>query len=165
MSTSHIKAINQFYSDGFQYAVILEDDFSFEYVKYKDYSLMSLTNYSFDILQLGYIQYPGSIQNALKRDTPISKGYYWSTVGYLITRSGAKKCLDYVNNQKNFLGPADHSIYRSVETYMLNQPYITYLTNHTSTIHESHKSLHISSKETITKFYEDRLPSSSSAFE
>lgn len=122
---SHIKAINVASKNNDEYALILEDDCSFEYLKYQKFSIFELIkimnkDYSkWNILQLCTTN---------KRNEPLAKspdyirkGYRNCTTAYLINQKGMDK-MKYINK----FNTADISIYKACNTYHTLKPYFTY---------------------------------------
>ena len=126
---SHLKAIQTSYNNNDEYALIFEDDCSFEYLKYQKYSIQELVNImnndhkDWNILQLctsGRID-----QNKRMRDNPklIEKKNKNCTTAYLITRKGMKNLLDCSSKYT----PADHYLYSYTRnTFFLTKPYFIY---------------------------------------
>ena len=125
---SHLKAIKTAYENDDKYALILEDDCSFEYIKYQDYSITQLIekmnneNKDWGILQLctsGRID-----QNERMRDNLnlIEKKNKNCTTAYLITRKGMKNIL---NCSEKYIA-SDYYIYHYTNTFFLTKPYFTY---------------------------------------
>ena len=96
---SHIKSINEFYLSDNNNCLILEDDISFVNLNFVNTDIKTIIHNSpsFDILMLSktytqkissmYIQYNYGI---------------WGTMGYIITRNGAKKILNCVNVNRDY---------------------------------------------------------------
>lgn len=122
---SHIKAINMASKNNDEYALILEDDCSFEYLKYQKFSILELINimnkdYSkWNILQLCTTNKHN--EPLAKSPDYIRKGYRNCTTAYLINQKGMDK-MKYINK----FNTADISIYKACNTYNTSKPYFTY---------------------------------------
>jgi len=122
-TSSHLKAIRQFYDDGFEYGIIVEDDVNFDYVPHQKIRLIDLIHYrDFDIIQLAYSGFQYRVKEKLMHPRLLSKNHLWGTVAYIISRLGAGKVLSY----KGSFGASDWTIYSISNTLTLNRPYFTY---------------------------------------
>ncbi len=127
---SHLKAIETAHTNGDEYALIFEDDCSFEYVKYQKHTIdeligkMNKEHNKWNILQLctsGRID-----QNERMRDNPnlIEKRNKNCTTAYLISREGMQNLLHCSNK----FTPADNYLYANYyrKTFFLTKPYFSY---------------------------------------
>ena len=141
-TTSHLKAIKQFYDSGDPYAIIMEDDCSLDLVKYWNFTwsdFYSKIPYDWDVVQIAIIC-TGDIH------IKIHKRFVneFSTACYLITRHHAEKLLRlHTRGDKykldNGVRPrpvADDLIYNSGNTYSL--PLLLYRIELGSSIHPDH---------------------------
>lgn len=126
---SHLKAIQCAHNNGDTYALIIEDDCSFEYVHYQHFSIkqfiekMDNEYKNWHVLQLctsGRID-----QNERMRDNPniIERKNKNCTTAYLISKKGMEHLLESTNRYS----PADNYLYSDANnTYYLTKPYFTY---------------------------------------
>jgi GR25 family glycosyltransferase involved in LPS biosynthesis len=122
---SHIKAIKQAYNDNCEYALILEDDCNFEYLKYKKKPILELfkENKDCEILQLGLCCKENVNSRISNEKEEIFKNFKDCATGYLINKNGMKKVIDVENKKK--IKEADSYIYECANTYYC-KPYFTY---------------------------------------
>ena len=131
---SHLKAIKQFLNDSNntdQYAIIAEDDLSFDFIQYWKQPLIEYIN-QFD-QRCEIIQLNNQIQGL--------DGYNYdqhttSTVAYLVKRTAASKILTHTDRTKNFL--ADSYIYSNRVTCFHNPSLVTYRDDNDSLLHPTH---------------------------
>jgi len=141
-TTSHLKAIKQFYESGEPYAIMMEDDCNLDLVRFWDFTWRDFyckLPYDWDVCQIAIIC-TGDIQ------IKVHKRFVneFSTACYLITRHHAKKMLDlHVRGDKykldNGVRPrpvADDLLYNSGNTYAL--PLLLYKIELGSSIHPEH---------------------------
>ena len=155
---SHIKTIQHCYNQGLEYALILEDDATFEYFAYKTDTILcllkELNSVNGECLQLG-----NTINRKVFTRLNFSKKFIKLFVGgaqsYLITREGMKKVLNNFNNLKK-IEVSEIMIFNVANTF-ITAPYFSYpfLINekgdkvNTSTIRLNTKSDHAT--QTISK--------------
>lgn len=136
---SHIKAIQSAYNNSEEYALIMEDDCNFEYVKYQKHSIKELINImnndykNWDLLQLATCnRYDHNIRLSKSLEY-ICKKFRNCTTCYLINKNGMEKIIKL---NKKFT-QADYYLYEEINTYYLSKPYFTYSFSHenASTVH------------------------------
>jgi len=148
---SHLQTIKEFSESPYEYALILEDDISLEYLQYWDkkiYQIIKDAPTNWDIIMLNYVF------NHILTDlyTYNKNGKIVCCGSYLINKKGAKKLMDFLYRDgkfrllKNMHHTSDNYIYALLTTYTYRYPYFTYPTNNDSTIHESHLWYHIYTK-------------------
>jgi hypothetical protein len=141
-TTSHLKAIKQFYESGEPYAIMMEDDCNLDLVRFWNFTWRDFyckLPYDWDVCQIAIIC-TGDIQ------IKIHKRFVneFSTACYLITRHHAEKMLKlHVRGDKykldNGVRPrpvADDLLYNSGNTYAL--PLLLYKIELGSSIHPEH---------------------------
>tara|TARA_Y100000385_G_scaffold265515_1_gene299862 strand:- start:118 stop:912 length:795 start_codon:yes stop_codon:yes gene_type:complete len=141
-TTSHLKAIKQFYESGEPYAIMMEDDCNLDLVRFWNFTWKDFyckLPYDWDVCQIAIIC-TGDIQ------IKIHKRFVneFSTACYLITRHHAEKMLKlHVRGDKykldNGVRPrpvADDLLYNSGNTYAL--PLLLYKIELGSSIHPEH---------------------------
>lgn len=141
-TTSHLKAIKQFYESGEPYAIMMEDDCNLDLVRFWNFTWKDFyckLPYDWDVCQIAIIC-TGDIQ------IKIHKRFVneFSTACYLITRHHAEKMLKlHVRGEKykldNGVRPrpvADDLLYNSGNTYAL--PLLLYKIELGSSIHPEH---------------------------
>jgi len=141
-TTSHLKAIKQFYESGEPYAIMMEDDCSLDLVKYWNFTwkdFVAKIPYDWDVCQIAIIC-TGDI------NIKIHKRFVneFSTACYLITRHHAEKmirlhCRGEKYKLDNGVLPrpvADDLLYNSGNTYAL--PLLLYHIPLGSSIHPEH---------------------------
>ena len=141
-TTSHLKAIKQFYESGEPYAIMMEDDCNLDLVRFWNFTWRDFyckLPYDWDVCQIAIIC-TGDIQ------IKVHKRFVneFSTACYLITRHHAKKMLDlHIRGDKykldNGVRPrpvADDLLYNSGNTYAL--PLLLYKIELGSSIHPEH---------------------------
>ena len=122
---SHIKAIKLAKENKEDYALILEDDCSFEYLKYQRYSILELIkkmdqkDKDWGILQLCCTNKRNNELVKLKQLT--LKGYRNCTTGYLINKKGMESI-----EKIQIYEAADTTIYKVCNTHYLIKPYFIY---------------------------------------
>lgn len=166
--TSHIKALNHWLntSDS-DYAIIMEDDFSFDTVDYWqwdwDYVIKNIPD-SADIVQLILIQNdPVKFSLHKKQNYEHKKrmSYSWSTACYLIKRPYAKKIVDlHCYNGKYKLDSygfnnqaADVILYNLGNAYSF--PLFTHILDIKNSINNKHEEFHIRSKNNIDSWWKN----------
>jgi GR25 family glycosyltransferase involved in LPS biosynthesis len=141
-TTSHLKAIKQFYESGEPYAIMMEDDCNLDLVRFWNFTWKDFyckLPYDWDVCQIAIIC-TGDIQ------IKVHKRFVneFSTACYLITRHHAEKMLKlHVRGEKykldNGVRPrpvADDLLYNSGNTYAL--PLLLYKIELGSSIHPEH---------------------------
>jgi len=141
-TTSHLKAIKQFYESGEPYAIMMEDDCNLDLVRFWNFTWKDFyckLPYDWDVCQIAIIC-TGDIQ------IKVHKRFVneFSTACYLITRHHAEKMLKlHVRGDKykldNGVRPrpvADDLLYNSGNTYAL--PLLLYKIELGSSIHPEH---------------------------
>lgn len=127
---SHIKAIRCALDNNDDYAIIMEDDINFEYLKYHSKSFLQiyneLTSFGGECLQLSSTHMKKDKDYArISNDKNFyTKGWQNSAVSYLITKSGMLKVLKYIEDSK-MLYVSERTIFANVENY-ITKPYFTY---------------------------------------
>jgi len=124
---SHLKAINTYLNDTSNndaWAIISEDDISFEFVEYWDLNFEDYIKKlpsDWEIFQIMSLHFKDVNQEKLFK---IEKKFYYSTGFYLIKREAAKKIVDtyfsekYIKEKTNcYL--ADTLIYKDAKTYTI----------------------------------------------
>ena len=139
---SHLKAINYLKMLDGKYFMILEDDISFEYMKYIPHDLEKIIKECppFDILQLHKITRNANIANTWNN--------MWGAACYIISKDGVNLITKQFEFKDNILQnttlplfPADKLVYHYCNSYTYKYNIITTLDND-STIHSSHIALH-----------------------
>ena len=141
-TTSHLKAIKQFYDSGEPYAIMMEDDCELDLVRFWNFTWQDFyakIPYDWDVCQIAIIC-TGDIH------IKVHKRFVneFSTACYLITRHHAEKlirlhCRGDKYKLDNGVRPrpvADDLIYNSGNTYAL--PLLLYKTELGSSIHPDH---------------------------
>ena len=157
---SHLKAIKKFYQEtDDDYCLILEDDVSFDTVKYWNFSwkdFLSKLPYDWDCLQLTTI---------CTGDIHVTLHHYFindfSAAAYLITRHHAEKIIkNHVRGEKfkldNGVNPravSEDTIFGSGKTYSI--PLFLYRLDLGSAIHPEHIDIfHKGSHDALTNFWQ-----------
>lgn len=166
---SHIKALKHWLdtSDS-EYAVIMEDDFSFDTVQYWQWDWDYVTNSipkNAQIVQLIMIQ-NDPVKFNLHKKQPFDKNkkmsYAWSTACYLIKRNYAETLvnLHYVdgkyklNNYGYINQAADVILYNLGDAYSM--PLFTHILDSKNSINSSHGDFHSRSKNNIDSWWSDK---------
>lgn len=128
---SHIKTIKYIYDLGHPIALIFEDDVNFDYVKYKNLSIMDLIdkldNYdnSWNILQLAIINTKKTFDVLSNSNSDIFiKGYDCGAMAYVINRDGMEKIIKYYANT-NVITVSENFMFEQTNTFM-TKPYFSY---------------------------------------
>jgi GR25 family glycosyltransferase involved in LPS biosynthesis len=163
---SHLSTIKKWLetSDS-EYAIIIEDDLSFETVKYWNFTFEDFLNSikpKYDVLQFCIIhnfQVNTSFHMREHRD--------WSAACYLITKEGAKKIVDKYFVDGKYVLPSDYRaladfiIYHGVKSY--SKPLFTYSMDfetsvtspHNTKEHKEHPDgIHHKSRRDVISFWE-----------
>ena len=164
--TSHIKALNHWLntSDS-DYAIIMEDDFSFDTVPYWkwdwDYVVKNIPERA-DIVQLILIKNDPvkfSLHKKAQYDDRDRMSYSWSTACYLIKRSYAKTLVDnhliddkYKLSSYGFKNQAaDVILYNLGNAYSM--PLFTHILDIKNSINNKHEEFHVRSKNNIDSWW------------
>jgi len=166
--TSHIKALKHWLdtSDS-EYAIIMEDDFSFDTVQYWQWDwnyVIDNIPKNADIVQLIMIQNkPIKFNLHIKDKFNINKkmSYSWSTACYLIKRNYAKNLvkLHYVNDRYKLQSygfsnqAADVILYNLGNSYSM--PLFTHILDAKNSINKQHGDFHTRSKESIDSWWKE----------
>ena len=139
---SHLKAIEQVLIDNHDYALIIEDDCNFEYLKYQKEPILNIIDKikNYEIIKLSSIDHfdRKSLKNEDALKWKVEKKYYYKDLenkiilknnsnglqGYIVNKTTCKKIVD--NNFKNFLGTSEDSIFKIVNPHVVYPPYFTY---------------------------------------
>lgn len=165
---SHIKALHHWLetSDS-DYAVIMEDDFSFDTVQYWPWNWKYFMNNipkDADIVQLIMIKNDPvkfSIHKKEQYDRKKIMSYSWSTACYLIKRSYAKKLVDmhytkrkYQLNDYGYKNQAADVILYNLGT-AYSMPIFTHILDMKHSINQKHSDFHIRSKNNIDNWWKN----------
>ncbi len=163
---SHLSTIkNWLETSDSEYAIVIEDDLSFETVKYWDFTFKDFLNSikpQYDILQFCII-------HNFKVNTSFHMREYrdWSAACYLITRQGAKKIIDKYFIDGKYVLPSDYRaladfiIYSGFKSY--SKPLFTYsmdfetsitAPNNTKEDKEHPEGIHHRSRKDVISFWE-----------
>ena len=125
---SHIKAIKTCYEKNLDYALILEDDVTFDYFDYKKdtlkYLLEELKKVNGECIQLCNIISRKLFSNYANSKKLLIKTDFAGAQAYLITKSGMKKVIDNFENTKN-INVSEHIIFKIINNY-ITKPYFSY---------------------------------------
>lgn len=125
---SHYKAIVQADADGVEYALICEDDITFDYLRHHHLPIIKLfeSKPGCEILQLA-ICGRNDYNNIISRlpNNTIFRGRRDCTCCYLINKAGMRKICEYFSNMNNYIYKADNLIYEIANTYY-TKPYVSY---------------------------------------
>lgn len=125
---SHLKAIKTAYLNNEEYALIMEDDCTFEYIEYQKYSIKELIDNmnnlykDWDLLQLVTCNRPQHNITLAKSENYICKKFRNCTTCYLINKKGMEKII----NQIKTYSQADYYLYDEINSFYLSKPYFTY---------------------------------------
>lgn len=138
---SHIKTLEEILKDNHEYALVLEDDCSFEYFKNKTLKLSDLTKIKndWDIIKLGGVHTKYNFKVLIRSAEELIKMDDSGAFAYLVSKNGIKKILD--NFKKKKLEVSEHTLFKNCICYSV-KPYFTYYTYKQllSTIRENTKS-------------------------
>lgn len=159
-SISHIKAINQWlHESDSEYAIIAEDDISFETVDFWDFTwkdFLGSINKKYDILQMAIIN------NFIVNPRLHLREYLdWSASAYLIKRSFAEKLVKkHLVDEKYILGSnrlkslSEGLLYTDGLCYSI--PLFTYSTDLGSNLNPEHvNTIHLRSKNQVLKYWKN----------
>jgi GR25 family glycosyltransferase involved in LPS biosynthesis len=166
--TSHIKALDHWLntSDS-EYAIIMEDDFSFDTVDYWPFDWEYIKNNipsSADIVQLIIIKNEPISFNLHKKEKYSKNNkmtYEWSTACYLIKRSYAKKIVSLHYSDGKYILPnhgyanqaADVILYSLGNAYVM--PLFTHILDPKNSINSDHNDFHTVSKNNIDYWWKN----------
>jgi len=126
---SHLKTIQLCYDQNLEFALILEDDVTFDYFKYKKKPIIELLddlkNVNGDCIQLGHIIGKAGFNNISQcKKKVLIMGNAAGAQAYLITKEGMKKVLNNFEQTKN-LEVSEQMIFNKVNNYII-KPYFSY---------------------------------------
>lgn len=125
---SHLKVIKLCYEKNLDYALILEDDATFEYFDYKKETLKELLDELLKIdgecIQLCNIISRKCFSSIINNNNLLIKGYFSGAQAYLITKKGMKKILDNFENTK-YISISEELIFNNINNYIV-KPYFSY---------------------------------------
>ena len=167
--TSHIKALKHWLdtSDS-DYAIIMEDDFSFDTVDYWPFDwdyMKSKIPGGADIVQLIMIKNEPISFNLHKKEKYSKSNnmiYEWSTACYLIKRSYAKKLVSLHYSDGKYILPshghtnqaADVVLYSLGNSYAM--PLFTHMLDPKNSINSDHSDFHTKSKTNIEYWWKNK---------
>lgn len=157
---SHLQTIKQWLEESdSEYAIIIEDDLSFETVGFWDFTFKDFLNSidkEYDILQLCIIH-----NYKINRKFHIKEKHNWSAACYLIKRDWAQKLIakHYIDNKialyPNWESLADALIYNEAKAYSI--PLFTYTLDFESSINKEHqKTSHKRSREQTLEYWQNK---------
>jgi GR25 family glycosyltransferase involved in LPS biosynthesis len=125
---SHLKAIKTCYEKNLEYALILEDDITFDYFDYKKDTLLflldELKKVNGECIQLCNIMSKKEFTKYANSENLLIWGNFSGAQAYLITKNGMKKVLDNFENNK-IINVSEHMIFRITNNY-ITKPYFSY---------------------------------------
>ena len=151
---SHLTTIKQFSESKYETALIMEDDISMDFIKYWNKPIADVIKDAppdWDIIMLSYM-ISSNIPNLTKCYTLNENGYIWSAMAYLINKKTAIDFIKsiYINNKYKLktdkIHTADNYLFSHFKTYVYKYPYFIYPNENDSTIHTSHLTTHMISK-------------------
>ena len=153
---SHYKAIEMFYESGENYGLIIEDDCSFDYVKFQKQSLQDLINECTDweVLKLSDISMEYKKKPELAQELALKKFVKKGGSGaqaYIIKKEAAAKILEHIKKEKTLLQVSENNIFTFLKTTSVFPPPFTFpfFKENPSTIRSDTKGAHAS--QTITR--------------
>lgn len=156
---SHYKAIETVYNDQHEYALIIEDDCRFEYLKHQIIPLINLLSEKEDweVIKLATVdRYYKQNSKTIKHivDNKFNKEGGSSAVAYIINKKGCKKIIE--EKKKITLHVSEINIFDSLHTYSIYPPYFTYpyYKENKSTIRLNNKGAHAT--QTLSKLFWDK---------
>ncbi len=153
-SLSHLNTIKIFSETNYEYALILEDDVTLEFVKYWDKKISDIIKEApsdWEIILLNYM-YFFQLNNTFQF---VRNNNIWSTQAYIIKNKTAKDIIKkyYINNKFNIMEfknhSADHILYNMCKSYCYKYPYFTYSNMNFSSIHPFHYIIHFITKKNV----------------
>ena len=164
---SHIKAVKHWLdtSDS-EYAIIMEDDFSFDTVEHWPFDWKYVINNlpkKWDIIQLIMIKNDPvkfSMHKKDKYNVNTTMSYAWSTACYIINREYAKSFVKaHTQDDKYVLNgyrlknqAADVILYNLGEAYSM--PLFTHILDPKNSINKTHQDFHLKSRNNINSWWE-----------
>ena len=159
-SISHLQTIKQWLEESdSEYAIIIEDDLSFETVEFWDFTFeefLSSIDKQYDILQFCIIH-----NYRINRKFHMKEKHDWSAACYLIKREWAQKIIDkhYIDNKialyPNWESLADSMIYREARAYSI--PLLTFTLEFESSINQEHQNgSHKRSREQTLEYWQNK---------
>lgn len=125
---SHLKAIEKAFNNNYERVIILEDDATFEYFKYKNTDINSLfteiENKGCECIQLAHIINRKVFKSLIKNDWKYLNRNDPGAQAYILNRNGMKNVLDSFFNNKT-IGLSEHMIFRTANTFIV-KPYFSY---------------------------------------
>ncbi len=141
-AVSHLQTIKQWLEESdSEYAIIIEDDLSFETVDSWDFTFegfLSSVDKEYDVLQFCIIH-----NYRINRKLHLKEKHDWSAACYLIKREWAQKLIEkhYIDNKialyPNWESLADALIYREARAYSV--PLLTFTLEFESSINQEHQ--------------------------
>ena len=159
---SHLNAIKTFSETNYEYALILEDDMTLEFVKYWNKKISDIINQApkdWEILLLTYTT-NNKIYNTEKLYI-LTDNVLYGAGAYIINNKSAKKIINMIYNNNKFdltsypFHQADVFIFNLLKTYAYKYPYFIYPSNNDSNIHEEHLDFHLTSKKKLIYTWEN----------
>ena len=125
-------------------ALVLEDDISFDFIKYWNIDLQKIINNApndWDIIMLGYFSLNLNYNKYNKWNNE------WSAISYLINYKIKDKINDLKENDKwickeDDLMVSDNYIFSKFNTYIYKYPFFTFPNDNDSTFHSDHLQYH-----------------------
>ena len=152
---SHLSVIDLYCNNinccKYNYALIMEDDISLEFMNYWKYDLKTIIENApeFDILMLGYfsLEIFNNDEDNIKNNYCKWSEKEWSCMAYIINKNIKDKLNNLKNDGKwiykeNDIMVADNYIYSKFNTYFYKIPYFCNPTNNDSYIHNDHLEYH-----------------------
>lgn len=157
---SHLQTIKQWLEESdSEYAIIIEDDLSFETVDFWDFTFrdfLDSIDKDYDILQLCIIH-----NYKINRKFHIKEKHNWSAACYLIKRDWAQKLIakHYIDNKialyPNWESLADALVYNEAKAYSI--PLFTYTLDFESSINKEHQNTsHKRSREQTLEYWQSK---------
>ena len=139
---SHYKALEDVKSKKYEFALILEDDCNFEYIKYKTLPLSELVKIKDDweTIQIAGTYSKKNFFEISNLTEELMETKDSGAIAYLINKKGVNKILEHFYETK-ILNVSEHNLFLITKNYM-TKPYLTYYHYKTikSTIRENIKS-------------------------
>lgn len=149
---AHFKAIRTAYDNGYDVAMIIEDDCCFDLLPFWEMSISDVLKIAppdWNIIQMYHLNSPSSQELFVKHE---NGNYYWSNTCYIINRRGMAEIFRKIGKEKFILdknmvprGEADAIIYDLTTTYTYTIPMVVAMnTTLSSEIHDDHTNFHLS---------------------
>ena len=159
-AVSHLQTIKQWLEESdSEYAIIIEDDLSFETVDSWDFTFeefLSSIDKEYDVLQFCIIH-----NYRINRKLHLKEKHDWSAACYLIKREWAQKLVEkhYINDKialyPNWESLADALIYREARAYSV--PLLTFTLEFESSINQEHQNgSHKRSREQALEYWANK---------